>query len=284
MAVRQEGRRAALITGAAGGMGAACARSLGRRHDLILTDVSTDRLAATAQQLEDEGYGLAAVVPGDLGSTGVLDEIAAALGAPGRLGPMVHTAGLSPALAGWEAILKVNLIATELLLATVEPLLSRGSAAVLIASMAGHMGRGLPEADEVLDSPLAPDFLQRIEPHLAAMAARFPHGDLAGPAYALSKRAVIRMCEQRASAWAKHGARICSISPGVIYTPMGRRETESGAAAGDALKATPIGRWGTPMDIADAAEFLTSDRASFITGTDLRVDGGAIPGRMGATF
>jgi NAD(P)-dependent dehydrogenase (short-subunit alcohol dehydrogenase family) len=284
MADHAGGRRAALITGACGGMGIACARLFGRRHDLILTDVSAERLAASADQLRDEGYAVAAVVPGDLGSTEVLEQLRNALDAPGRLGPLIHTAGLSPVLAGWEAILKVNLVATERLLAMIEPLLSPGAVAVLIASMAGHAKISNAEIDAILDQPLASDFLSRMEPHLQRLAGDMPHKDPNGPAYFLSKRAVIRICEQRAPAWARKDARIVSISPGVIWTPMGRREAERGAAAADALKATPIGRWGTPIDIAAAAEFLASDLAGFITGCDLRVDGGSIPGRMGSTF
>lgn len=283
MAYRAEGRRAALITGACGGMGIACARLLGRHHDLILTDISGERLAAAADQLRDEGYIIARSVAGDLGHDDVLGELSEAIDA-GRLGPLVHTAGLSPALAGWEPILNINLIATERLLAMVEQRLSPGVAAVLIASMAGHMKISDAEVDAILDDPLAPDFHPRIEPHLHRLADSLPHKDPSGPAYVLSKRTVIRMCEQRAPAWARKGARIVSISPGVIWTPMGRREADSGAAAAAALEATPIGRWGTPMDIAAAAEFLSSDLAGFITGCDLRVDGGSIPQRMGSTF
>ncbi|MDE0987610.1 MAG: SDR family oxidoreductase [Pseudomonadales bacterium] len=72
-------------------------------------------------------------------------------------------------------------------------------------------------------------------------------------------------------------ARIVSISPGTIYTPMGRAEHDSNPAAAAVVQATPVGRWGSPNDIAAACEFLVSDQASFITGTDLRVDGGVTP-------
>lgn len=91
------------------------------------------------------------------------------------------------------------------------------------------------------------------------------------------------MAQLRAARWAEKGARIVSISPGVLWTPMGRLETELDDAA-NVLDHTPIRRWGTAMDVAQAALFLASDRASYITGTDLRIDGGAMPAQYGVRF
>jgi NAD(P)-dependent dehydrogenase (short-subunit alcohol dehydrogenase family) len=97
-----------------------------------------------------------------------------------------------------------------------------------------------------------------------------------GAAYSLSKRAVIALAERRAVAWGAQGARIVSISPGLIATPMGRQEMAATDAAARLADVTPAGRPGTAAEIAQAARFLTSDEASFITGCDLRVDGGAV--------
>jgi len=76
--------------------------------------------------------------------------------------------------------------------------------------------------------------------------------------------------------WGKHGARIVTISPGLIQTPMGRKEVAETPGAAETRDAAPAGRAGTAMDIALAARFLASDEASFITGSDLKVDGGAV--------
>jgi NAD(P)-dependent dehydrogenase (short-subunit alcohol dehydrogenase family) len=113
-----------------------------------------------------------------------------------------------------------------------------------------------------------------MEPLIAAMARPDDPAGLATPAYGLSKRAVMRMAERRCVAWAARGARICTISPGTIYTPMGRTEAEQNPLAARVVEATPMARWGRAADIAAATAFLLSDEASFITGVDLRVDGG----------
>ena len=91
----------------------------------------------------------------------------------------------------------------------------------------------------------------------------------------MSKRGVLRLCERKAAHWGQRGARIVSISPGLILTPMGRKELAETAGAAELNDAAPAGRSGMAMDITLAAKFLASEEASFITGTDLRVDGGS---------
>jgi NAD(P)-dependent dehydrogenase (short-subunit alcohol dehydrogenase family) len=283
MSFRTDPRPIAVITGACGGMGRACARLLGRRYRLALTDVREPQLASEIEALEQEGYAIAAGLAGDLADPSVTGALAELVRAAGKFGALVHTAGLSPALAGWEAILRANLVATEHLLAAFEPQLTSETVAVLIASMAGHMAPAEPAVDAILEHPLADDLLQRIQPHLQAFSRDGDAYGLSSPAYSFSKRAVIHMVERRAAAWGARGARIVSISPGTIWTPMGRKEAESNPGAAAVVEATPAGRWGTAMDIANAADFLVSDLAGFISGCDLRVDGGVTPA-MGGRF
>jgi NAD(P)-dependent dehydrogenase (short-subunit alcohol dehydrogenase family) len=274
----------AVITGAQGGMGRSAARLLGRGYDLVLTDSNGPLLDDFVKSLRDEGYTVAAAIAGDLAQPAAVEALARAAEAAGKLGALVHTAGLSPALAGWEDILTVNVVATVRLVAAFEPLLEPGAAAVLLASMAGHMAPAVPEIDAILAQPLDEVFLARMRPYLEKLNDPTDVHGLGNPAYALSKRAVIRLCEALAPAWGAKGARIISISPGTIWTPMGRREAETNPAAAAVVHATPMQRWGTPGDIANAIEFLVSDRASFITGCDLRVDGGVTPALAGVTF
>ena len=271
------GRRRAVITGASGGIGRACARCLGETMDLVLTDVAAEPLETFATALEEEGFTVRAQLSGDLCDEALLSSLAETASGGGGLGVLVHTAGLSPALARWEPIMRVNLVATAKLLAEIEPLLIEKSVAILIASIAGHLSPTDPEADAIIDDPLAPDLIERIAPVIQRLSDLDDPGGAAHVSYALSKRAVLRICEQRVSAWAIKGARIVSISPGTIWTPMGRREAEDNPSAALVVKATPAGRWGTAMDIAAAARFITSEAASFISGTDLRVDGGVTP-------
>lgn len=268
-------KRKIVVTGAAGGMGRACARLLGATHDLILTDAAAESLGRFAEDLRAEGYNVLAALPGDLASDELLSQLAGHLVSdiPTIL---VHTAGLSPAQADWRPIMQVNLVATEKLLRTVEPLLGQGSVGILIASSAGHMLPPMPELCEIVREPLAPDLVERLAPHFEAIEAHQGAAASRGVSYSLSKQAIIGMCEQRAVPWGQRGARIVSISPGMILTPMGRKELAETQGSTEMFGNVPAGRHGLASEIAFAVEFLASEKASFITGADLRIDGGWI--------
>ena len=273
-------RRKVLITGAAGGMGRACARLFGSQDDLVLTDVSDGPLQAFADELRRDGNNVTALA-GSIGDDAVLAALAAELVSEtaGRAPfAVIHTAGLSPSLADWQTIMDINLVATEKLMRALEGVLSPGSVAVLIASSAGHLMPPMPDIDAVLADPLQPGFMQKVEAILDKMGAPASPGGPGGISYTLSKRAVITMAQRRAIDWGSRGARIVSISPGSIDTPMGRSELEKTSGAKMLLDATPVGRIGMSMDIAMAAQFLASPAASFISGTDLLVDGGGTVG------
>jgi NAD(P)-dependent dehydrogenase (short-subunit alcohol dehydrogenase family) len=264
-------RSVAIITGAHGGMGIACAHVFGRRHRLILTDRNTQRLETLRGQLIADGVDVAATIAGDLSSKKVLLEVVDAAKTAGRLQALIHTAGLSPALSDWEDILEVNLMVTLRLVDAVEPLLEPGAAAVLVASIAAHLTPVSPAVSAAIDAALSGAGRALLDDVIKAAG-----GNMAGAAYGFSKYGVIRLARQRARAWAKVGARIVTISPGLIATPMGLKEAAESPAAEHLVKTTPVGRWGTPLDIANAAEFLCSDLAGFISGCDLQVDGGVV--------
>lgn len=269
-------RRKVLVTGAAGGMGRACARLFGATDDLVLTDVAQDRLDAFAGDLRNDSYNVAAHA-GDLSDPKLLDMLVKEVSGDGPFA-VVHTAGLSPSLADWKAIMQVNLVASELFLNALEPALVPGSVAVLIASSAGHMFPPVPEVDAVLAQPLADGFLEKIEQVIVGMSGANSQGGMAGISYTLSKRAIHTLVQRRSQTWGPKGCRIASISPGMIDTFMGRSEIANTGGAQELLDATPVGRIGTANDIALAARFLASDEASFISGTDLLVDGGGTYG------
>jgi NAD(P)-dependent dehydrogenase (short-subunit alcohol dehydrogenase family) len=262
-------RPAAIITGAAGGMGRACARRLANTHALILTDVNAARLAETAETLrEDDNAEIAAELCGDIADDGLIGQIAAAAAEGCQV--LVHTAGLSPALAGWAPIIRANLVGTARLLDAVEPLLTPGFVGILLASTARCFVPPAPDAlASLMAHPLADDLLQRIAPHLGE-----DDESRAAHAYAYSKAWIYDTVQQRARLWAESGARIVSLSPGFIRTAMTRTEVASRPDMQALLDSTPLGRWGTVNDIANAVEFILSDKASFITGTDIIIDGG----------
>jgi NAD(P)-dependent dehydrogenase (short-subunit alcohol dehydrogenase family) len=277
------GRPVAIVTGAYGGMGRACARQLGRRADLVLCDLDAGRLEAFAEGLREEGYQVAATFAGDLSEPGLAQQAVDAARAAGPLQAVAHTAGVSPSLGAWDVILQANVVATERLLVALEAALEPGLAVVLMGSVGPHMARR-PELDGLFENPLDGGLLERLKPHLHALSNPDDRFGASSPAYGLSKRATIRMCEARAPAWGKAGARIVSVSPGLIWTPMGRAEVEGNPGAAAVADQTPLRSWGTALDIADAVDFLTSDRATFISGTDLRVDGALAPAMRGVAF
>jgi len=263
---------AVLVTGAGGGIGLPCARSLAGMGTLLLQDLDRSRLASAQQTLASEGIP-AQTIAGDLCDPAHLAALAEAVARAGGLRALAHTAGLSPTMADAQRIFAVDLVATVLLVDALAPLLLPGAAAVLIASQAGHMvaAAATPEIDAILDAPLAPDA------HAQLVALAGPLASAPGGAYGLAKRGVHRLVVARAAAFGAAGARIVSLSPGIIDTGMGRAERVAQAAATDVIVAkTPVGeRLGRPEEIASVVAFVCSDAASFVTGVDWLVDGGS---------
>ncbi len=275
-------KQVAIITGAAGGMGTAIARRLAKTRMLLLTDVDRARLDALTAQLISEGHQ-AHAVSGDLADPRVSEELAARCTTMGALATLVNAAGLSPAQSDWRTIIAANIVAPEYLQRAVEPLLGDGAVGILIASVAGHLGPVDAAVQALLGEPLQPNLFDLLEPLLAEMIA-IHGGTMEGQAYSASKRAIIRKCERHALDWGQRGARLVSVSPGVVWTPMGQEEAANGHRAQAMADATPMGRWGTADDVAATVEFLASDAASYITGCDIRVDGGAVAAMRGANF
>ncbi len=162
------------------------------------------------------------------------------------------------------------MLGTALVLDAFASVIAPGAAGIVIASTAAHMGLVIPaaQAQAMATTPAA-----------ALLALPFLDPQVVGDsatAYMLAKRANILRVQAAAATWGARGGRINSISPGVISTPMGRQELEG--EMGEIMRAmvasSGSGRLGTSDDIADAATFLLGPQASFITGTDLLVDGG----------
>ncbi|MBV1917304.1 MAG: SDR family oxidoreductase [Sphingomonadaceae bacterium] len=266
-------RRKTLITGAAGGMGRACAQLFGGTNDLLLTDVKEGQLQEFAEELRGGGHIVTAHA-GDAADADHLARLASELKGDQPFS-VIHTAGLSPALGDWQSIMNVNLVGSELLMNALDPVLVAGSVIVPIASMAGHMMPAMEDVDALLVNPLGDGFMDSIGATIEALGGANSPAGIGGTSYSLSKRGVLLLTMRKAAEWGARGVRVVSISPGVIHTPMGLRENENTPGALDSLNASSIGRIGTPMDIAMAARFLCSEEASYITGSDLRVDGGA---------
>jgi NAD(P)-dependent dehydrogenase (short-subunit alcohol dehydrogenase family) len=257
-----------VVTGA-GGMGEAIARRLASGRTVVLADFSDEQLARTGAQLEALGHTVHTVRT-DVSSAAAVDALAGTAAQLGPIRAVVHTAGVSPVQASAEQIVAVDVLGTAHVLDAFEAHVEPGTVAVCIASMAGTM---MP-----VDAETARLFATTPTSELAALPMLDPNTIDPGIAYALAKRANQVRVEAASIAWGRRGGRVVSISPGVIATPMGRQELEGpfGEAMQTMVDASATGRLGTADDIAAVVEFLVSPAASFITGTDVLVDGGVV--------
>ncbi len=254
-------------------MGAAIARALIVFGPLILADLDTDRLEPVRRDLADAGASVEIAVC-DVTKDADVVALGERVGALGGLRALAHTAGLSPQMADGRTVLDVDLVGTARVLDALAPHAGPGTAAVCVGSIAGYADLA-PELDPLLDDPLAGGFLDEVAARLTV-----PFDGTIG--YVLAKRGVMRACERLSGPWGRQGARIVSIAPGLIDTEMGRLEMTDSEIVTALIKATPIKRPGhTPLpgsvrDIAALVAFLCSDTASFISGCDIRIDGGLI--------
>lgn len=256
-----------VITGGSGGMGKATAELVGNKGTLLLADVSEERLILTKEELAAKGITDVHYQTVDITSKENVALLAKKASQLGTLKGLVHTAGLSPTMADSKRITEVNLVGTGIILDAFLPLATLGTSVVCISSMSGHMAPRQGPYTEILKNPLADNVIETME--------QFSQGD-SGASYSLSKLGVLLIVEDQAWAWGEKGARITSISPGTINTPMGRQEASQQEQMKMMLEITPLRREGEASEIATAVEFLLSDAASYITGIDLRVDGGTI--------
>jgi NAD(P)-dependent dehydrogenase (short-subunit alcohol dehydrogenase family) len=256
--------RLAIITGAAGGMGSASAARLAAQGwSLIMCDLDAERLEQTAAPMR-QSPAQVELLAGNIADAGFPNRLIGLIGAR-PIGAVIHTAGLSPTMGDAAQIYAVNYHATVRLLEVARPRMAEGACAVLIASSSGYSAIS-PENDAALDA---------IGPN-ADSSSLLRIASTPGLAYALSKRGVQRLVERQAMAFGERKARIMSISPGLIDTAMGRAEAKAHPVMDKMRLNTPLGRYGTADEIASVAVFLCSPEASFVTGSDIKVDGGVL--------
>lgn len=266
-----------IATGAGRGMGLACAQRLTGMVDvLLLVDRDEETVTAAAKELSGNGAGVEPFVL-DVTDRNGLARLAERAGGLGTLRAVSHAAGISPTMADWRRIFEVDLVGTALLAEALRPLAVEGTAMVCFASMAPLIGRIGPDpaVDAALDDPLNDDLLEALHGALG------PAIENPGLAYSWAKRGVHRFVQQEAVRLGPAGARICSVSPGIIDTPQGRQEAASNPRMEQLVRQTPLGRMGRPEDVAAAVAFALSAEAAFLNGTDILVDGGLVAATRG---
>lgn len=248
----------------------AIARRLGYGMKIVIGDKNRGNAEMIAKILTDAGFDTVAVEM-DLSSRDSIKAIIAEAKKYGDIQMLVNAAGVSPSQAPIEAILKVDLYGTAVLLEEVGKVIVPEGVGVTISSQSGHrMAQLTAEQDAFLATTPTEELLS-----LPMLQPENIHDTL--HAYQIAKRCNEKRVMAEAVKWGERGARINSISPGIVVTPLAIDEFNG--PRGDFYKnmfaKCPAGRPGTADEIANVAELLMSDKGVFITGSDFLIDGGA---------
>ena len=258
-----------ILTGA-GQIGMAIARRMGHGMKIIVGDKKPENAQAIAETMNSAGFDVVPVEM-DLSSRPSIQAIIAQAQQYGDITMLVNAAGVSPSQAPIEAILRVDLYGTAVLLEEVGKVIAPGGVGVTISSQSGHRMKQLtPAEDEQLACTPTEELLK-----LPLLQPENIRDTL--HAYQLAKRCNEKRVMAESVKWGARGARINSISPGIIVTPLAIDEFNG--PRGDFYKnmfaKCPAGRPGTADEVASVAELLMSGKGAFITGADFLIDGGA---------
>lgn len=263
-------RKDTIIWMGAGQIGLAIVRRIASGKKVIIGDKSLEHAWAAADLLNQAGFDAVAMAA-DLSSRESILSVINEARKYGAVKYLVNAAGVSPSQASIETILNVDLYGTAVLLEEVGKVIAEGGCGVTISSQSGHRMPALtPEEDRALATTPTDELLS-----LSLLQPGNVRDTL--HAYQLSKRCNVKRVMAEAVKWGECGARINSISPGIIVTPLA--VDEFNGPRGDFYKnmfaKCPSGRPGTADEVAHVAELLMSEKGAFITGSDFLIDGGA---------
>jgi NAD(P)-dependent dehydrogenase (short-subunit alcohol dehydrogenase family) len=261
-------RKVVVVVGP-GQIGQAIARRVGVGKHVLLADRSEANAKAAADVLANAGYDVSTATV-DVSSRHAVEKLAKDASRLGSVEGLVHAAGVSPSQAPIEAILKVDLYGTAILLEVFGSVVAEGGSGVVIASQSGHRLPPLPVeqskalATTPVEELLQLDFLQpgQVKDTLHA--------------YQLAKRGNALRVMAEAVRWGKRGARLNTISPGIIITPLAKDELTGPRGEGyrRMIDLSPAKRPGTPDEVANVAALLMGPDGGFISGSDILIDGG----------
>ncbi|MCC7462221.1 MAG: SDR family oxidoreductase [Gammaproteobacteria bacterium] len=265
---KSETKRDVTVVVGSGGIGLAIARRISSGRQILVANHTQEASDAAAKVLENAGFEVTAM-QADISSRAAVQAVVREAQSLGPIKALVQAAGVSPSQAPIEAILKVDLFGTAVLLEEFGKVIAEGGSGVVISSQSGYRMPALTAAQDALLATASPeallelDFVKNVESTLHA--------------YQMSKRCNSLRVRGEAVQWAKRGARVNSISPGIIVTPLAYDELH-GERAGfyqSMLKKMPAGRAGTPDEVAALAALIMGPEGGFITGSDFLIDGGA---------
>ncbi len=259
-----------MILAGAGQIGMAIARRLGYGMKIVIGDKNIKNAEMIADIMNKAGFDAEAVEM-DLSSRESIMNMITEARKYGDITMLVNAAGVSPSQAPIESILKVDLYGTAVLLEEVGKVIAKGGTGVTISSQSGHRMAALtPEEDRLLAMTPTEELLSlpMLQPENFENTLH---------AYQMAKRCNVKRVMAEAVKWGERGARINSISPGIIVTPLAIDEFNG--PRGDFYKnmfaKCPAGRPGTADEVANVAALLMLPQGAFITGADFLIDGGA---------
>ena len=253
----------------AGSIGRAIARRTSAGRHVLLADLHQANADTAADEFRNAGFDVTTATV-DVSSRESVEALVATATAIGDVTGLIHAAGVSPSQAPPAAILAVDLYGTALVLEAFGNVIATGGSGVVIASQSGHrLGALTPDQDSALATTPADELLAL--PMLQPDQVTDPLH-----AYQLAKRANALRVMAEAVHWSERSARINTISPGIVMTPLAHDELTGPRGAGyrNMLANSPAGRAGTPDEIATLAALLMSPDGAFITGSDFLIDGG----------
>ncbi|HPR39440.1 MAG TPA: SDR family oxidoreductase [Oscillospiraceae bacterium] len=255
-----------VVTGGAGGIGLETAK-LFKDGIVVISDVNEAALKKGKAVLAENGIECVPVVC-DISKEEQVAKLAADSAAMGTIKAVVHSAGVSGDCGNLPLVIKIDLLGTYYLIEEFLKVMGAGSAMVLVSSMMAYTVIPNPETDALMMNPNQDRLIEKLAP----FCKEDPHA-----AYDVCKRGVQLLTKKYAPAFGQKGARINSVSPGVIMTDMAKKAAEEHPQEMQFMESiTPLGRNGEPEEVAAAIRFLCSQEASFVTGADLKVDGGAV--------
>jgi len=258
-----------ILTGA-GQIGMACARRIGYGKKIVVGDKNIENAKTIAEIMNNAGFDVIAMEC-DISSRQSIVNLISEAQKCGEIKYFINAAGVSPSQAPIETILKVDLYGTAVLLEEVGKVIAKGGVGITISSQSG---KRMPQLGNEIDEKLATTPTEKLL-DLDVLKSENVKDTL--HAYQLAKRCNEKRVMFEACNWGKRGARVNSISPGIIVTPLAIDEFNG--PRGDFYKnmfaKCPAGRPGTADEVANVAELVMSEKGAFITGTDFLIDGGA---------
>ena len=263
-------RKNVMLLSGAGQIGMAIARRMGYGMKIIIGDIKIENAEKISKIMKDAGYDAEAAEM-DLSDRNSIKSFIAKGQNYGDIKMLVNAAGVSPSQASVQTILKVDLYGTAVLLEEVGKVICSGGVGITISSQSG---KRMPQLTAQEDAMLA---CTPTEELLSLKLLQPENIKDTLHAYQIAKRCNEKRVMAEAVKWGNRGARINSISPGIIVTPLAIDEFNG--PRGDFYKnmfaKCPAGRPGTADEVVNFAELLMSDKGAFITGTDFMCDGGA---------